>query len=119
MRTKLGTFRYPVALVDVQGGRSESVSPWVDTGAVYSQFPASLLESLGHRPNSAREFRLADGSTVRRPVGPVAVRIGGETQPVLCIFGDELSEMLLGATTLETFSLAPDPVNETLNPTTA
>jgi hypothetical protein len=38
---------------------------------------------------------------------------------VLCIFGQDNDEMLLGATALETFSLAPDPVNETLTPIVA
>jgi hypothetical protein len=56
---------------------------------------------------------------MERPVGSVAMRIRGETQQVLCIFGGDNDEMLLGATTLETFSLAPDPVNETLNPIVA
>ena len=119
MRTKLGTFRYPVGVGDATGQRFEELQPWVNTGALYSQFPASLLERLGHRPNATRRFRLADGSVFERPVGPVPVRIGDEIQPVLCVFGAEGSEMLLGATTLGAFSLAPDPVNETLTPAVA
>ena len=93
--------------------------PLVDRGALYSEFPSGLLESLGYRPNATRRFRLADGSTVERPVGPVTLRINDEVQTVLSIFGGEGSELLLGAVTLETFSLAPDPVNETLVPVIA
>jgi predicted aspartyl protease len=110
MRTKLGTFRYPMEVGDAKSESFIETRPLVDTGAIYSQFPASLLERLGHRPNSTRGFTLADGSTTERPVGPVPIRIGSDVQPVLCIYGEEGSEMLLGATTLETFSLAPDPV---------
>ena len=116
MRKKVGTFRYQIEVGDAAGERFEAQSPWVDTGALYSQFPASLLERLGHRPNASRRFRLADGSIMERPIGPVPVRIGAEIQPVICVFADEGGEMLLGATTLEAFSLAPDPVNETLTP---
>ncbi len=119
MRTKLGTFRYGIDLIDAGGEHAEAVEPWVDTGALYSQFPAPLLERLGHRPNASRRFRLADGSVMERPIGPVPIRIGAEVQPVICVFSGEGSEMLLGATTLEAFSLAPDPVNQTLNPTIA
>jgi len=119
MRKRVGVFRYEVGLSTASGDRFEQVLPWVDTGALYSQFPASMLERLGHRPNATRRFRLADGSTMDRPVGSVPMRIGDEVQQVLCIYGEEEGEMLLGATALEVFSLAPDPVNETLTPIVA
>lgn len=119
MRKREGTFRYEIALGHAQGDWFEEVSPWVDTGALYSQFPTSLLERLGHQPNATRRFRLADGSTMDRPVGSVPMRIGDEVQQVLCIYGEEEGEMLLGATALEVFSLAPDPVNESLTPIVA
>jgi phosphoribosyl-AMP cyclohydrolase len=44
------------------------------------------------------------------------MRIGGEVRTVPCVFSEEGSDALLGATAMEAFSLAPDPVNETLNP---
>ncbi|HEX5369176.1 MAG TPA: aspartyl protease family protein, partial [Dehalococcoidia bacterium] len=93
--------------------------PWIDTGALYSQFPAAMLERLGYRPDSTRRFRLADGSVVETPIGDVRIRIGGEIRTVTCVFAEQGSDPLLGATTLEAFSLAVDPVNETLNPVIA
>jgi clan AA aspartic protease len=119
MRTKVGTFRYPVEIADARGEEFEEVLPWVDTGALYSQFPAPLLERLGYRPDASRRFRLADGSLVEAPIGDARIRIGGEVRAVTCVFGEEGSDPLLGATTLEAFSLAADPVNETLNPVVA
>jgi len=119
MRTKLGTFRYAIEVGEKSGERFEEVCPWVDTGALSSQFPESMLERLGHRPNATRRFRLAGGSVVERPIGDVPVRIGPEVHQVICLFGAEGSEMLLGATTLAAFSLAPDPVDERLNPSVA
>jgi phosphoribosyl-AMP cyclohydrolase len=96
-----------------------AVEPLVDTGALYSQLPASFLQSLGNRPDAVRQFRLADGSLIQFPIGDVAVRIAGEVRTVTCVFGREGSESLLGATSLNAFSLAPDPVNETLTPVVA
>ena len=46
----------------------------------------------------------------------VTIRIGDEALPTMTIFGDSQSMPLLGATTLQQFSLAPDPVNERLVP---
>ena len=119
MRTKLGTFRYPVEIGDVTGSRFVERRPLVDTGSLYSQYPASFLAGLGHRPNATRRFRLANGDVVELPIGPVPMRIGSETQTTICVFGQEGSEELLGAVTMEVFSLAPDPVNETLVPVIA
>jgi len=119
MRKKVSTFRYEIDLVSAAGDRSEVVDPWVDTGSLYSQFPASLLERLGYTPTSTRRFKLADGAVMERPIGQVKVRIDSEMLAVVCIFGEEEGESLLGATTLEDFSLAVDPVNETLVPTIA
>jgi predicted aspartyl protease len=119
MRTRVSLFRYPVSVLDADGDGMASQSCWVDTGALYSQFPASLLHDLGYQPNAMRTFRLADGSTVDAPIGPVLLRIRDEAQPVICVFAEEGSDALLGATTLEAFSLAADPVNETLTPIVA
>ena len=114
MRAKLGTFQYEVGLLASDGQRYETFEAWVDTGAHYSQFPASVLEAMGYQPNASRRFRLADGSVSESPVGPVGIRINDETQPVLCLFAEEGADVLLGATSLETFTLAADPVNKTL-----
>jgi phosphoribosyl-AMP cyclohydrolase len=119
MRQKLGTFRYAIELSDAGGHATTRIEPVVDTGALYSQFQTSLLESLGYRADATRRFRLADGSVAERPIGDVRVKIGSETRIVTCTFGPDAADALLGATTLEAFSLAPDPVNETLNPTVA
>jgi|SRR6266540_5828928 len=118
MRTNVSTFRVQVEVGDVQEERFVQQAAWVDTGALFSQFPASLLESLGHRPRLTRTFVLADGSRVERPIGSVPLRLRGEVMPVACVYGEEGSEVLLGATALENFTLAVDPVHETLVPVT-
>ncbi len=119
MRTRVGTFRFPVEVGDSHAEAFIEVQPLVDTGALYSQLPDSLLRSLGHRPDAVRKFRLADGSVIERHIGDVPLRIRGEVRTSVCIFAPEGSEDLLGAFTMEAFSLAPDPVNETLVPVIA
>ncbi len=36
----------------------------VDSGAIYSVVPATILEELGIKPLAEKSFRLADGSTI-------------------------------------------------------
>ena len=116
MRVKLGAFKYGIKLISANGLDIVDYEPWVDTGALYSQFPTSLLEAAGYRPDTTRRFRLADGSVMERPIGDVRLQIGDETRTVTCLFAEEGADMLLGATTLELFSLGVDTVNEILVP---
>jgi hypothetical protein len=111
-------FQYAVALVSADGTQEEEVRPWVDTGAMYCQFPDSLLRGLGYAPNATRAFTMADdGSTVSRPFGAVSMRIGSEVQPVHCVYDpSNQAMMLLGAIALEAFSLVADPVEGALKP---
>ncbi len=110
------TFRYSIQIGDSAGQRFETVEAWVDTGASYTLAPADLLEHLGHAPTHRQPFRLADGSIVELGLCQLTLRIGQETRVVSCVFGDEGSEPLLGATALEEFALGVDPVNHTLGP---
>src|SRR5688572_25509229 len=119
MRTKLGTFRYPMEVGDATNTRFIEINPLVDTGALYSLMPSGFLQDLGHQPDAVRVFQLADGRRVELPIADVPVRLNGEVRRVQCVFSDADVEPLLGTTTLEAFSLAADPVNETLVPVVA
>lgn len=88
----------------------------VDPGAFYSWVPAGILRELGVQPTTTREFQLADGSVIQRELGEAVVRIDGQMAHTFFIFGDEGTEPLLGAYTLEAFALVPDPVNQRLLP---
>jgi clan AA aspartic protease len=110
----MGTFRCTVEIAATGDGPFERVEALVDTGATYSQFPRSLLARLGVSPHDRAEFVLADGRTVLRDLATVVVRLEGRVRHVLCVVGDDGTEPLLGATTLELFGLAADPVNRRL-----
>ncbi len=105
----MGTFRTRVLVGTPDRRRFEPVDAVVDTGSLYSSLPSPVLRRLGCRPTLRRRFELADGRRVTRPVGEVPVRIDGETLTTLFIFGKPRSTAILGAITLEAFSLGVDP----------
>ena len=98
-------------------GRFEAIEATVDTGATYTMVPRSLLERLNITPTFSHPFILADGRRIERPMAEAPVRVNGQVQTTLVIFGDEGTEPLLGAYTLEGFALSVDPINRKLVPT--
>ncbi|PKB79239.1 MAG: hypothetical protein BZY88_14320 [SAR202 cluster bacterium Io17-Chloro-G9] len=110
------TFRFPIQIGDPARQRFENVEAWVDTGASYTLVPGCMLESLGHTPTHRRSCRPANGNIVEMGLCQVPLRIGEDTVMVSCVFGDNDSEALLGATALEELGLGVDPVNHTLVP---
>ena len=102
--------------VGAERGRYESVDVLVDTGATYTVFPRSLLEDLGVVPHTRAPFVIADGNQIELEIARAWVRIDGQEEVSLVVFGDTA---LLGAFTLEAFRLAPDPVGRRLVPVPA
>lgn len=95
---------------------SESVEFLVDSGAVHSVVPASILERLGVRPLDEQVFRLADGSKVVRRKGGAVFRYGERIGVADVIFGEGGDSNLMGATTLESLGLVLDPLKRELKP---
>ena len=110
------TFQYSIEVGDESRQRFERVEAWVDTGASYTMVPRTIMERLGYTATYRRPFRLSDGSIVELDLCRVNLRLGQDIQFSLCVFGDEQSEPLLGATALEEFGLGVDPVNHALMP---
>jgi len=65
-----------------------------------------------------RRFRPANGSEIERDCAQATVRVDGSALITVCVFGDEGSEPLLGAVTLEEMGLGVDPLNQRLVPVT-
>ena len=97
----------------------ETIDAVVDTGAFFSWVPATILHRLGVQPTRHIPLRLADGRVIEHDAGEARMRINGSEQTTVCVFGDEGSDPLLGAYTLEGFLLAADPVNGELIPRVA
>ena len=116
----MGTFYMSIEITGTDLERFETVDALVDTGSTYSAMPASMLNSLGVTPFKRQSFRLADGSRIYRDMGTMTVRMNGEIQATPVIFSaNGASNPILGAVTLEQFSMAVDPVDKRLVPTYA
>ncbi|MBI2432435.1 MAG: aspartyl protease family protein [Candidatus Hydrogenedentes bacterium] len=87
----------------------------VDSGAVYTLIPEADLAGLGIKPSSEREFILANGEVVVRPVGNAFFEYQGITGAAPVVFG-EGDVYLLGATTLEAWGVILDPLRRELKP---
>ena len=88
----------------------------VDSGAIYSVVPTSVLKALDIKPLSRQEFLLADGSKIVRRKGIALFKFGDRIGGADVIFGEAGDSRLLGALTLEALGLALDPLGRQLKP---
>ena len=94
---------------------------WIDTAALYSFVPEDCLERIGVEPSGKRNLILADGRHEARLLGFCNLQIEGLEGSIPCpvIFAPKGSLFLLGATALENFGVAVDPIQKRLKPTLA
>lgn len=88
----------------------------IDSGATYSVVPTPVLEQLGIRPLQEQEFRLADGTAIRRNTGGALFKYGERIGLANVIFGEPGDSTLLGVLTLEALGYALDPLRRELRP---
>ena len=88
----------------------------VDSGAIYSIVPGSILSDLGLVPDQVESFRLADLTEIQRQVGEAAFSYQGRTRVSPVVFGEEGDATLLGVMTLESLALVLDPIRRELRP---
>lgn len=113
----MSTFKHSIEVGDPQGNKYESLEALVDTGATFTVVPATLLHRLGVKPIETLPFELADDRVIEREVGETQVRIAGKTVSTTVVFGDDPTEALIGAHTLERAFVAVDPARHRLVPT--
>ena len=110
----MGTFSVPIQIGNQVTGEFVPIDALVDTGATYTLLPADILVRLGITSFGRRDFELADQRHVQYDVGEARLRLNGAELTVLVVFAPEGTSPLLGATALELFGLAADPVNQRL-----
>lgn len=96
--------------------KAKSISLPVDSGAVYSVVPKSLLAELGVRAHSTRTFTLADGSEIKRKIGDLVFKLNGHQGASPVIFGEKGDSTLLGMVSLEALGLLLDPIRREIRP---
>lgn len=76
----------------------------------------NVLDKLEIKKRFKRKLKIATGEIIERDTGIIHIVLNDEVLPTLVVFGDEGSEPLLGAVTLEEFGLGVDTVNKILVP---
>jgi hypothetical protein len=88
----------------------------IDSGAIYSVVPATILDELGIKPLATQDFRLADGRKISRRKGGALFRYQDRIGGADVIFGEPGDSNLLGAFTLGALGLSLDPLKRELHP---
>ena len=96
--------------------RAERLTLLVDSGAVYSVVPSTVLRRLGIRPIRREKFSLADGTVIVRGKGAAFFKYGDRIGVSDVVFGVRGDSVLLGALTLESLGLILDPLRRQLRP---
>ena len=110
------TFTVKMEVGSLSGGEFVAVNALVNTGSSLAALPASLLHRLGVIEERRRRFELANGDVVEYPVGPARVRLAGQDGIIQVVFAPEDFAPRVGAVTLSSLCLQPDPVEQKLIP---
>ena len=114
--TNMGTFDVAFSIRSADTDRTLQLVGLVDTGALYSVVPGSVLDDLGIARDEEEQFVLADGSIVQMSIGLARFEIDERARTVHVAFGHNNDVILLGAMTLDRFGVATDPVHRRLIP---
>ena len=109
----MGLFEVTVGVGRIGAAELTPATALVDTGAVHSVMPESLLAKHGIAPLEYRWFAIAGGNEVEYGYGMAQFGLDEREFPCPVIFGVD-GEFLLGATTLQIFNLMVDPAEERL-----
>ncbi|PKB65527.1 MAG: hypothetical protein BZY80_00125 [SAR202 cluster bacterium Io17-Chloro-G2] len=110
----MDTFNVSIQLGDLDGREFVDLEALVDTGATYTTISEDMLDRLGIVKRETRSFELADDRVIEYPVGYATLRLEDREIIAMVVFAPAGTTPLLGATTLETASLAVDPVHQRL-----
>jgi len=118
MGLSMGTVKIAVELLSLDGeGSAQTLEVLVDTGAVLSMLPATMLEKMGVERLGKVSAQVADGRFIERDVGNARLRVEGQEVWSRVFFGEPSDPSLLGLTVLEQLGLMVDSVGRRLVPT--
>ena len=107
-----------VRVSNPRGARARAVELdfLIDTGAITSVVPASVLRKLGIERLERQEVTLADRTKQAYAVGEAFFKLGRKGGTSKVLFAPEGVTPLLGALTLESLGLMVNPVTRELTP---
>jgi clan AA aspartic protease len=94
--------------------KKEKVKFLVDSGAIYSVVPETILKRIGIKPHSKEDYILADGTKIERDRGDALFFYDGKQGASPVVFGKRGDGVLLGAVTLESLGFILDPIRRRL-----
>src|SRR6266849_2175601 len=117
-RSKLLGLTYIKATVINPADRSKrlKVEFLVDSGAMYSVVPKTILRKLGIKSRETKTFTLADGTDITRKVGNAFFALDHSERASPIIFGEKGDSTLLGMVSLEALGYILDPLRRELRP---
>ena len=89
-------------------GQHRSVQFLLDTGALLTVVPTSVLRELGIQPIGERSFR-GFGGVIQCPIGAAQLRYQDSVAATTIIFGEDNDPTVLGVTALEAWGYQVDP----------
>ena len=108
-------FIYVPVSVKALGGEEHYDAPFlIDTGAIDSMAPATVLRHLGVEPVGSKTYELTDGRRQEFAFGLARIEFMGEITAGRIIFGPDDAEPFLGVTALEAAGVSIDPSTQTL-----
>ena len=110
------TFPFPIQLGNLEGQTFTEVEAMVDTSALTTLVPRSILESAGIVPQNRETFTMADGRRVSMDMAQARARVNGRETITWVVFGDDDATPLLGAYTLVGVFMGVDSQNHRLVP---
>jgi len=113
----MGFTNVKVAVINPATALERDVELLVDTGAVLSSVPRSVLEALGIKPIGRRRLRVYGGQVIEREAAVVVIRYEKVRAGATVLFAEEEDTPVLGATALEALGYQVDPTTRQLKPT--
>ena len=104
----MGAFTVPMQVGIDQGQYLHELDALVNTGAIDTSLPSSVLDEMGVKRTRKERFRTEKGETLELHMGLAWVRVHGRETPTWIIFAEEGSPVLLGRLTLDKLVLRVD-----------
>ncbi len=98
------------------GSRYQPVIALINTISTYAVMPSPMLSMLGIDPYWTGVVELASGDSKERSFAEIRVKIGDAERTVVCVFGQQDSQPVLGSHTLQAFGLQVDTATGELIP---
>ncbi|MDQ7778221.1 MAG: hypothetical protein RDV41_00735 [Planctomycetota bacterium] len=97
----------------------EKVEFLIDSGAIYSVVPSSILHRLGIKPAKTIPIETIEGRIIKRRIGEAQIECAGEAATRIVVFASKTDGQVMGVDALEGLRLEMEPLKRRLKKTRA